>query len=138
MLDGVQHVSTLVRLDDLRWLVGGRLTSGVGFVAMYSPIENSARLVPTPRVRAFVSGSSAYERELALITGSHGVALRMEADRATAITLEGGYDLTAAGLDMPGASGWRAWARSGREIRSRARAGPRSGTIRISRLRSSA
>lgn len=102
VLDGVQHVSTLVRLDDLRWLVGGRLTSGVGFVAVYSPIENSARLVPTPRVRAFVSGASAYERELALITGSHGVALRMEADRATAITLEGGYDLTAAGLDMLG------------------------------------
>lgn len=102
VLHGVQHVSTLVRLDDLRWLVAGRLTNGTGFVALYSPIENNARLVATPQVRAFVSGASAYERELALIVGSHGVALRMEADRATPVRLDGEPDLTAAGLDMLG------------------------------------
>src|SRR5437773_264230 len=36
-LNGVAYVSTLQRLDDARWLLGGRLVGGGGFATIYSP-----------------------------------------------------------------------------------------------------
>jgi hypothetical protein len=37
-LDGVAHVSALLRVDDLRWIVAGRLLQGTGFAALYQPL----------------------------------------------------------------------------------------------------
>jgi len=38
-LDGVAYVSSLLRLDDSRWVICGRLTQGTGFAAIYSPMQ---------------------------------------------------------------------------------------------------
>jgi serine/threonine protein kinase len=99
-LDGVAYVAGLLRLDDSRWVICGRLTQGTGFAAIYSPMHWEVQYLPTPPTRALVAGASAAERGLGLVVGSHGVALRIEGQGAAVSIAEGTPDLTAAAMDV--------------------------------------
>jgi len=99
-LEGVAYVASLLRLDDARWLICGRLTQGHGFVAIYSPMQWEVNYLAVPQVRAFVSGATNPDRGLGLIVGSQGVALRVEGQRAVASLAESTPDLTAAAMDV--------------------------------------
>jgi serine/threonine protein kinase len=99
-LDGVSYVASLLRLEDARWLVCGRLTQGGGFVAVYSPLSWEFEYLQTPRTRAFVGGASEPERSLGLLVGSNGVALRVEGNQPTSSIAEGEPDLTAGAMDV--------------------------------------
>jgi serine/threonine protein kinase len=99
-LDGVSYVATLLRLEDARWLVCGRLAQGTGFAAVYSPLEWSLMHLPVPRTRAFVGGATEPERHLGLVVGSNGVAVRVEGTTPSSTTAEGEPDLTAAAMDV--------------------------------------
>jgi serine/threonine protein kinase len=99
-LDGVAHVSTLVRVDDLAWLVAGRLQRGAGFAAIYRPMQWELTALDVPSTRAFVGGAGSVERELALIAGSEGIALRVEAGVSKHSIVHGNPDLTAAAIDV--------------------------------------
>ena len=99
-LDGVAHVTTLVRVDDMRWVVAGRLLSGIGFAALYHPMQWELTALDVPSVRAFVGGAGSVERQLALITGSDGVALRIDAGVTKQTLVHGHPDLTAAAIDV--------------------------------------
>src|SRR6201999_3747195 len=57
-LDNVQNVAAVMRLDDTRWLVCGRLLQGGGFAAVYSPLQWEIKFLRTPPTRAFVNGSA--------------------------------------------------------------------------------
>jgi len=123
-LEGVAYVSALLRLDDSRWIVCGRLREGGAFAAVYSPMYWETSFLLTPRARAFVGGASVPERGLALLAGSEGVAVRIEADRPTSSVAEGMPDLTAAAMDVVGrewvASLGRLWVRDAdRDVRWR-------------------
>jgi eukaryotic-like serine/threonine-protein kinase len=99
-LEGVQNVASVLRFDDTRWVVCGRLVQGGAFAALYSPLNWELRFLQTPATRAFVSGSSSVERCLALIVGSDGTALRTERDVTTVSVVPGRPDLTASALDV--------------------------------------
>jgi serine/threonine protein kinase len=99
-LDGVQNVSAVLRFDDTRWLVCGRLVQGGGFAALYSPLQWALTPLRTPATRAFVNGASSTERSLALIVGSDGTALRAEGDDTTVSLVHGTPDLSASALDL--------------------------------------
>jgi hypothetical protein len=99
-LEGVSYVACLLRLEDARWLVCGRLAQGTGFAAVYSPLEWSLTYLPTPRTRAFVGGATEPERHLGLVVGSHGVSVRIEGMTPTSTMTEGEPDLTAAAMDV--------------------------------------
>ena len=99
-LEGVAYVASLLRLDDSRWLICGRLSQGTGFAAIYSPMQWETTYLLTPRTRAFVAGASEADRGLGLIVGSAGVALRVEGQAAVASIAEGTPDLTAAAMDV--------------------------------------
>jgi hypothetical protein len=99
-LEGVAYVAALLRLDDSRWVICGRLTQGTGFAAIYSPMQWEIAYLLTPRTRAFVSGASNADRGLALVVGSEGVALRIEGTSAVVSVAEGAPDLTAAAMDV--------------------------------------
>ena len=99
-LDGVQYVASVLRLDDARWLISGRLVQGGAFAAIYSPMDWELRPLPAPATRAFVSGASSAERSLALIVGSDGTALRTEGDHTTVSIVHGAPDLSACALDV--------------------------------------
>ncbi|HEY4157130.1 MAG TPA: serine/threonine-protein kinase [Polyangiaceae bacterium] len=99
-LEGVAYVAALLRLDDTRWLLCGRLTQGQGFAAIYSPLQWDVEYLLAPRARAFVGGATSPERGLGLLVGSQGVALRVDGTSAVASLAEGGPDLTAAAMDV--------------------------------------
>jgi serine/threonine protein kinase len=99
-LEGVSYVAALLRLEDTRWLVCGRLASGGGFAAVYTPLEWEVEFLSTPRTRAFVGGATEPERALGLLVGSHGVALRIEHMKASSTVAEGEPDLTAGAMDV--------------------------------------
>lgn len=99
-LDGVSHPTCLLRLDDERWLFGGRLAAGTGFVAEFRPALGRAELLQAPETRAYIGGASAPERGLALVVGSHGATLRIEAGERSAVFVEGEPDLTAGAVDI--------------------------------------
>jgi serine/threonine protein kinase len=100
VLEGVQNVSGLLRLDDARWVVCGRLLNGHGFAAIYSPMQWELMPLNVPQTRAFVGGSSSVERELSLVVGSDGVALHIERDQCTATVVQGAPDLSAGAVDV--------------------------------------
>jgi serine/threonine protein kinase len=99
-LDGVSYVASLLRLEDARWLVCGRLTQGGGFVAVYSPLSWEFDYLQTPRTRSFVGGASEPERGLGLLVGSNGVAVRIEGLKPTSSIADGEPDLTAGAMDV--------------------------------------
>jgi len=99
-LDRVQNVATVLRFDDTRWVVCGRLVQGGAFAALYSPLDWELKFLQTPATRAFVSGSSSVERSLSLIVGSDGTALRTEGDLTTVSIVPGAPDLSASALDV--------------------------------------
>jgi serine/threonine protein kinase len=100
VLEGVQNVSALLRLDDARWVVGGRLLDGHGFVAIYSPMQWELLPLSVPQTRAFVGGSSNVERELSLVVGSNGIALRIERDQCAVAVVHGTPDLSSCAVDL--------------------------------------
>jgi hypothetical protein len=71
-------ITTLQRLDDTRWVVGGRASAGGGFAAIVSPLEFRADVLPVPEVRAFTAGASLFERSLVSLVGSNGTVLRID------------------------------------------------------------
>jgi serine/threonine protein kinase len=99
-LERVQYVASVLRFDDSRWLVCGRLVQGGAFAALYSPLDWELKFLETPATRAFVSGASSVERSLALIVGSDGTALRTEGDLTTVSIVPGAPDLSASALDV--------------------------------------
>jgi serine/threonine protein kinase len=99
-LEGVSYVAALLRLDDSRWVVCGRLSKGQGFAAIYSPMQWEISYLSTPSTRAFVGGASEAERGLALVVGADGVSLRIEGDSATGSVAVNAPDLTAAAMDV--------------------------------------
>jgi hypothetical protein len=99
-LDGVSYVAALLRLDDSRWIVCGRLSQGTGFAAIYAPMDWEVRFLETPKTRAFVGGASEPERGLSLVVGASGVALRVSTEGVLSSVASGGPDLTAAAMDV--------------------------------------
>jgi serine/threonine protein kinase len=83
-------ISTLQRLDDTRWVVGGRASTGGGFAAVVSPLEFRAEALAVPAVRAFTAGASVFERSLVSLVGSNGAVLHIDGSTTT-------LDPTAAG-----------------------------------------
>lgn len=99
-LERVQNVASVLRLDDTRWLVVGRLVQGGAFAALYTPLNWELKFLQTPPIRAFVNGASSVERSLALVVGSDGTALRAEGDLTTVSVVPGAPDLSASALDV--------------------------------------
>jgi serine/threonine protein kinase len=99
-LEGVSYVAALLRLDDDRWIICGRLEQGQGFAAIYRPMQWEVTYLLAPPTRAFVGGASTPERGFGLVVGSNGVALRIEGDAAQHSVAPGTPDLSAAAMDV--------------------------------------
>jgi eukaryotic-like serine/threonine-protein kinase len=99
-LPGVAHVSTLQRLDDSRWLLGGRTQEGAGFAAIYAPVQCELEPLKLPPLRAIIGGASAAERSVALLAGSNGVVLRIDGTTLTTSTIGGEPDLATVAVDI--------------------------------------
>jgi hypothetical protein len=76
------------------------LLDGNGFAAIYSPMQWELVPLNVPMTRAFVGGSSNVERELALVIGSSGIALRIEREQCSVSVVQGAPDLSAGAVDV--------------------------------------
>jgi eukaryotic-like serine/threonine-protein kinase len=99
-LEGVASVSALLRWDDSRFIIAGRLTQGGGFAAIYSPMFWETQPISIPAARALVGGASNPDRELALLVGSEGLTVRIDHQGATATRAHGQPDLSAGAVDV--------------------------------------
>lgn len=99
-LPGAARITTLKRIEDTRWIVGGRSTSGGGFAASISPLEFRAEVLPVPEVRAFIAGASVVDRALALLVGSNGTVLRVEGSSVDSSQVAHDQDLAAVAINI--------------------------------------
>jgi len=99
-LANIASIAALARFDDERWLVSGRTVQGVGFAALYEPLQWALNELEAPGTRAFMGAASSLEREIGLVVGSEGHVLRLDAEGITASRIHGAPDLSAAALDV--------------------------------------
>jgi hypothetical protein len=105
-------LTTLARLDETHWLVGGRGTDGRGFAGVYAPLRWELEELPRAETRAWLSAASRSERDLSILVGSHGAVLRRERGEAKVGYLPASVDLASTALDVLG----RSWAAGAGEL----------------------
>jgi serine/threonine protein kinase len=105
-LPDVAAVSSLARVDDVRWLLAGRSADGRGFAALYSPLDWEVERLDGPSVRAYLACAGQIDREMGIITGAEGSVVLRQGHRIAVESIEGGFDLSAAAVDAVG----RCWA----------------------------
>ena len=105
-------LTTLARLDETRWIVGGRGTDGRGYAGIYSPLRWEVDALPTAETRAWLDSASRLERDVSMLVGSHGAVLRRERGEASVGYLPAPLDLASAAIDVLG----RAWAGGAGEL----------------------
>jgi hypothetical protein len=93
---------TVQRLDDQRFLLGGRRASGGSFAMVVSPLQGELQFLDVPKTRAFIGGASVLERGTALLTGTEGVVCRLERDELSVSRVPGEPDLSAGAMDVLG------------------------------------
>jgi eukaryotic-like serine/threonine-protein kinase len=111
----VAALTSLARVDDTHWLLGGRGTDGRGFAALYSPLDwEVERLdaVASESVRAYLACAGQPDRSLGLCAGAGGAVITREGSRLGRGSVDGGHDLSACAVDAVG----RAWVASAGRI----------------------
>ncbi len=98
-IENASYISAVAQLDEERWLVVGRSTSGTGYAAVYAPLQWEVRPLQLPPMRALISCSSQMDRGIAVAVGGQGVVVRLEPNGMTNVLIEGQPSLTAAAVD---------------------------------------
>lgn len=94
------RIATLQRLDDTRWLVAGRHVDAGAYAAVFSPLSFELSELPSPSIRSFIAGASAFERALAIVCGSSGVVLHIDDEGVQTSVVRDGCDLSAVAVDI--------------------------------------
>ena len=126
-LPEVAALSSLARVADAKWLIAGRGHDGRAYAAIYAPLEWSVQRLDkpatTPAVRAYLACAGQHERDIGVIAGADGSVIHRERDAITFESVDGGFDLSAAGVDAVGrgwvASAGRIWLRRARATAAR-------------------
>jgi serine/threonine protein kinase len=118
-------LTTLSRLDETHWIVGGRGSDGRGFAGIYAPLRWEIEALPSAETRAWLDSASREERDVSLLVGSHGAVLRRERGHASVGYLPEPVDLASSAIDVLG----RAWAGGAGELWMAA--GPESGWSKL-------
>jgi serine/threonine protein kinase len=99
-------LTSLARLDDEHWLVGGRGADGRAFAAIYRPLMWQLDRVGTPQGRAVLGCAGRPERALATAVGGDGLVVALDAGKLSVLSLPGAPDLATVAIDALG----RQWA----------------------------
>jgi hypothetical protein len=122
-LPDVATLSSIARIDEARWLLTGRGRDGKGYAAIYSPLDWDVAPLATPPVRAFLAAAGHPDRRVGVAVGTDGAIVWYEQAKASLESIDAGFDLSAAGVDVAG-RGWaagagRIWLRQGRRAKDR-------------------
>jgi serine/threonine protein kinase len=105
-------LTTLSRLDETHWLVGGRGANGRGFAGVYAPLRWEITELPPAETRAWLDSASRPERDSSMLVGSHGAVVRKDGEHSTVGYLPTPVDLASCAIDVLG----RAWAGAAGEL----------------------
>lgn len=104
-LEFARTISGLARLGDTQWLVTGRTPQGLAFAAIYSALDFTATLLPSPPASALTTAAANVDRGIGIAAGRAGIVVRLEGATATSSVLPEAPDLASSGIDVQG----RAW-----------------------------
>ncbi|WP_437736360.1 serine/threonine protein kinase [Sorangium sp. So ce1335] len=110
--EGVALLAAVARVEDERWLVVGRSTTGEGLVALYAPLDWHLERIPAPPVRAFVACAGRPDLGLGIAVGAEGSVVWRYGQSVFTENIEPRRALSAATIDSEG----RAWAGSAGRI----------------------
>ncbi|MGK3995573.1 serine/threonine protein kinase [Sorangium sp. So ce1024] len=123
--EGIALLAAVARVEDERWLLVGRSTTGEGLVALYAPLDWHLERIPAPPVRAFVACAGRPDLGLGIAVGADGSVVWRYGQSVFAENIEPRRALSAVTIDSEG----RAWAGSaGRIWVRRGGAPPMAGT----------
>ncbi|WP_437783659.1 serine/threonine protein kinase [Sorangium sp. So ce1097] len=123
--EGVALLAAVARVEDERWLLVGRSTTGEGLVALYAPLDWHLERIPAPPARAFVACAGRPDLGLGIAVGAEGSVVWRYGQSVFTENIEPRRALSAVTIDNEG----RAWAGSaGRIWVRRGGAPPMAGT----------
>jgi serine/threonine protein kinase len=94
------NIMTLTRIDDARWLVGGRSRSGAGFAALVDPLQWALTPLLVPQNRAFVTSDGTAEKGTGIIAGAGGHVVHVERTRTSVSRTPDESDISAVAIDV--------------------------------------
>jgi serine/threonine protein kinase len=116
-------LTSIARVDDECWLLTGRGRDKRAFAALFRPLDWDLEVLEAPRVRALMAAAGQPERHVGLAVGADSAVLWRNGGSVAIEAVSGGFDLSAAGVDVVGrgwaASAGRIWLRSGGRRRAR-------------------
>ncbi len=104
-LEGVAALMSVARIEDERWILAGRSMEGQGVAAIYSPLDWEVVRLPSASVRAYLASAGLWEKGVGLVSGAGGAVVWVQDRQAQNERVEGGFDLSSAGVDALG-RGW--------------------------------
>lgn len=101
-LPDVARVTTLCRVGDAVWLVGGHKRGGMAFAARYFALDLELEELRVPPVRAVIAGVGDPDSEQGLLGGAEGTVLWYERGDLAQETLPTRFDIASVALDRAG------------------------------------
>jgi eukaryotic-like serine/threonine-protein kinase len=95
-------VTSLSRLDDVRWLVTGRTMDGEGYVVIYEPLQWEIKKIDVPSCRAYLSSAAQMSSATGVVVGTNGRVARFHQDAVVESLIDAEPDLSAVTIDVAG------------------------------------
>lgn len=101
-LPDVARVTTLCRVGDAEWLVGGHKRGGTAFAARYHALDLEVEELSVPPVRAVIAGVGDSDSEQGLLGGAEGTVLWYEGGELAQEILPMRFDIASVAMDRAG------------------------------------
>ena len=108
-LPDVAHLTSLARVGDTEWLVGGHKREGKAYAARYFALDLEVQELETPAVRAIIAAAGDPDIEQGLLGGADGAVIWYERGTMSQEELPSAFDISAVAVD-PAGGGWVAGA----------------------------
>jgi serine/threonine protein kinase len=93
-------IMTLSRIDDARWLIGGRSRAGSGFAALLDPLQWDLTPLLVPANRAFITSDGTPEKGTGIVAGAAGHVVHVERTRTSVSRIPDECDVSAVATDV--------------------------------------
>jgi serine/threonine protein kinase len=102
LLEPMNTVSMLSRIDEERWLVVGRTGQGNGAVWLYDPLAWDLQALSVPAARAYIACAASLRYRTGVAVGTTGACVRVEEGQAIVQPIATKLDVSAVALAADG------------------------------------
>jgi serine/threonine protein kinase len=93
-------IMTLSRIDDTRWLLGGRSRAGSGFAALLDPLQWDLTPLLVPQNRAYIASDGAADKGTGILAGAAGHVVHVDRTRTSVSRIPDENDVSAVAIDV--------------------------------------